>query len=256
MVWRCFHKKIGILIFLFPSLCTADSIPESDFSQIRDFFHFALHHTAAPYTLFGEKPICIIEYNVKTNPLYVRESSLYYHLRKSYFTWKKYAQLFSSKKYVIIENKTEDLNDLRILIINKELCYKTIKENLFLFQEILQQGITAEEMLQRIESSDDLFDVLGHHQGLLGLLLGFGQHNAFAFHDLHERQIPRKSLTIFNNESNIELLPFSALNFMVDEDDPETALLREKYNKNKMHFIEMDNKRNLVEQALRKLEDK
>jgi hypothetical protein len=229
-----------------------DCISTEDRVCIENFFRYIVYETPAAFTLFGDKPISIIEIDVWTNPYYFTDSAVSYELRRNFSKWKKYAHLFPSKKYVFVENDIFDRSRFCILLINQEACLKIIKEHLLLFQENINEKISAEEILNRITSSSRLFDTLCSHQGLLGILLGFGKNNAFAFHDIYERHLPFRTLKLFSEESGEPLLAFNKLNFAVIDGDPENSYLKKKYDDQRKKLCEIYRNGDFLEITLKK----
>lgn len=238
---KIINSLICLIVFIFSSSFTISknlaSIPEKDLNNIRFFFSHLVHDTPAPYTLFGDKPISIIECPITKNPFFISHSSKVCMLHKSFEIWKKYSHLFPSKNYCFVENHEFDKGRYCIVLINKQSCLEIIEKNLSLFHEILEEKLKASEILRCIESSNDLFQTLKYHQGLLGLLLGFGKNNAFAFHELYVNKRPIKKLKFFNSEAYDPLLIFRVLNFAVIEDDLETICLKKTYQKQRELII-------------------
>jgi len=248
-------KILSTAFFLFFSSFSPPISPQ-DRGAVREFFRYFVYDTPAPFTLFGDKPISIIACSIETHPLYVSDSAIYYALRKNFSIWKRYLPLFCSENYAMIENDTQNPGRFCVLFINKRACLEVINSHLPLFQEILEEKLSAENILAQIEHSSDLFETLHHHRGLLGLLLGFGKNNAWAFRDLYEKQIPLKPLSLFNENSGEPLFLFHTLNFAVIKDDPETLLLKQKYAEQRKHLIEIYQSGDFLDITLAKLNAK
>lgn len=174
-------------------------------------------------------------------------------MQKGFKAWKKYAPLCASK-YAFIEGHRPDDGHFCLLFINKPACLHVIESHLRLFQEVLDEKINADEILRRVEISPDLFATLKHHQGLLGILLGFGKNNSLAFHAIFEKNLPYKCLKRFNEHEYAPPFTFYDLNFVVIENDLETAFLREKYKKQREQIIEAYRNGDFLEVTFSKLQ--
>ena len=102
--------------------------------------------------------------------------------------WNKYQHFFPMKDYAFIKSKNfVDNNYVALIFINKKEFLKTVRNHLNDFKEVLGNGITPESLLEEVLKSQNVFgDVLKHHQGLIGTVLGFGRHNAWLFHRREE----------------------------------------------------------------------
>lgn len=91
--------------------------------------------------------------------------------------WKKYKHLFPSSNFIVLENIEPD--PTTIYLINKRVFLQKVEENIDYFKDVLGTNTTPQKVLDDCIKSDDLIkDALKGHDGLLGILLGFGRHNA------------------------------------------------------------------------------
>jgi hypothetical protein len=161
-------------------------------------FLFRSHFSTLGYCLFGSKPIAVIGYddpleeiNDVNDLLDDGYSSFHSDNLKIYRGWKlwqKYQHLFPMSNYAFIKSKNFSENNHALLVfINKEEFKNVVQNYLNDFREILGDKVTPELLLEAVLQSKDIFgDVLKHHQGLIGTVLGFGRHNAWLFHQREE----------------------------------------------------------------------
>lgn len=195
---------------------------------------------------------------------------------KGWEAWRKYKHLFPSSRFILLENQGVDCTT--IFLINKDLFLQKVRENLDCFQEVLGSNITPEQVLADCLTSKDLIkDALKGHDGLLGILLGFGRHNACLY--WRENQIkpwdgsPPKSLTtspgfltleeeyahihakltdfpnLLINDFNPFLLDLPE--FRADPTHPETQQLKKEYLEAYKKIIKLYENGNILEITLR-----
>ncbi len=161
--------------------------------------------------------------------------------------------------FIFFEEDAVDLPNIKfIFLINKMEFIKKIKEYQQLFNDILKCSVTPEKMLTDIESGRLKFqDAIKNSELLLGILLGFGEHNARLYERRQKLERPKKTEQLLlksiipqPNFSTVEeeidylnslLLPFGDYNyspiyapivhFVADHSHPETILLDVKYKK-------------------------
>lgn len=74
-----------------------------------------------------------------------------------------------------------------LVFVNKQKFLEVVEENLQRFQRILGKSCTAQKLLSEMETSSRSFlEILNYHEGLFGILLGYGPHNSFFFHQRSE----------------------------------------------------------------------
>lgn len=252
-------------------------------------FFFELHFSGASYVLFGSKPMSICLF---TDPNYskrppltnVIELSTCFHLQniktnRGLEVWEKYKHLFPSSKFAIIE--TRDENYITISIIQKQNFLKIVEDNIDIFREYLGVDITANAVLEQCLTS---FDVIQNHHVLLGIVLGYGRHNAQLFS--RKVQIEEERESSISSPLKIQILPtegFSSLEeeyqhitdrlmpiqqedlwewthpilplpgFIADLRDPETQQLRQQYREQHKQIIDIYKRGDFLEITLKAL---
>ncbi len=176
---RSFHKSVDVKKVL-------NTLPKEDRESLEWLFR---HFWVSSYVLFGNKPIAIhcmarVEpYDPQIFNVYTfMDSITRCHMGnlvdiKGWEAWKKYKYLFPSSNFIILENCEPDLTT--IFFINKRAFLKTVEENIDYFREALGAKITPQSIFDNCLKSNDIRKgLLKNHDGLFGILLGFGRHNA------------------------------------------------------------------------------
>lgn len=242
-------------------------IPQDDRDKLEYFFWNLVACNHFGYTLFGDKPISLAGYFCKT-PL---GNILLGQLPADEFPqllsiWQKYAVNFPSKRFILIDEPQSNPDLREFVIINKAAFIKTVDENIMLFKKILGKNISARKLLNQLEQPNaNLHTILHSHEGLLGILLGYGVHNAFLYHrrdkilqNLRMEKIPldlQISLASLPNYAKLEkkleflwahlkfcgdhhYLPLiiGSVHFVGDHSNQETLDLMEKYQKLRGHL--------------------
>jgi hypothetical protein len=177
---RSFYKSVDVANVL-------STLPKEDRESLEWLFR---GFSESSYVLFGNKPMafnCVrTPYHPKIDDvLDLMESLTHCFLGnlveiKGLNAWKKYEHLFPSSDFIFLENCDSDLTT--IYLINKRLFLQKVKENIDYFKDVLGANTTPQKVLDDCLKSDDLIkDGLKDHDGLLGILLGFGRHNAHLF---------------------------------------------------------------------------
>ena len=156
---------------------------------------FCMDHFA--YVLFGEKAIAISMYAEKepifdqqlsfkeaqsqslhrliTDPTMLLMNSCFEITNYEIRVWKKYKHLFSSNNFLFIESDIGN-NIKELLFINKKKLFDVLQKNHNTFKRILGDSFTTEKLYHEIcEGRHDILKTLHEHEGLFGILLGFGK---------------------------------------------------------------------------------
>lgn len=241
-----FNAEAAICI---PDVCkNLDRIPKEEREGIVYLFQRLMYETPMAYTLFGDKPLTIELFPLSPNLWWVVECSHQAGMLTNIKVWKKYADLFPSHNFVL-KDKVED-NRLEITLINRSACSKVISENLDLFQSIIGEKLTTEQLLDKICESRDIYKEVIHSNFVLeGLLYGFGRNNSLAFHDKYSKKLPIKNLDFYDKETNALIL-FRTLGFVTVPNDRETETLRKNYNERRNYLLEIYKQGDFLELTL------
>lgn len=195
------------LFLLIPRPATPHTTEEALMQHLMFREHFA-------YTAFGAKAMSLTCFWDRQPAENIFSSIIPYKLnRDAYECWEKIKHKYQSRGYIFKESKryVKDIPVHQLFFINKRKFIKVVNANLSTFRRVLGQNCTAKSLLLDIENSDkDVLQCLGQHEGLLGILLGYGKKNALAFHRRdqcinqleHFSQIPLKPNIMSNMPSS------------------------------------------------------
>jgi hypothetical protein len=191
----CLLLLRGVFIFT-PWVCGEESnkivstqeklltISENERIILERFFQVLIKSDGLGYTLFGSKPVCLSAY-FSTVPLGNMLRGCNSHAIKSgWQVWKKHESHFSHPNYLIFEER-ECVDGIEIHVlyfINKKKLLGTLNQHRKLFEQELKRGIDPEEFLYEIEQKQMLSALLKGHEGLLGVLLGYGVESSMNYH--------------------------------------------------------------------------
>ena len=160
-------------------------ISPEDRTILERFFKELICFDCYGYVLFGNKPMAFATFENQIEIQYML--SLYSlqnnALKIGWQIWNKYQGLFNIKNYIFRVSQNPVCPEVTLIVlINKSACLKILSDNLKIFRSVLGDGITPEEIVLRLETEDTILDkVLNHHDGLLGMLLGYGVHNSMMY---------------------------------------------------------------------------
>lgn len=257
-----------------------DTISETEKLDIKNLFEYLFKHQVFAYTLYGDKPmsfseslddiskssllkfISLKDYFQETVENVVEPNRVF---KRRWNTWNKYK--FNLKNYFLLEKKIGDQN--RIFFINVSAFKRVVNKNIDLFKQIIDSNISAEVLLEQFKNGKtNVWDILNHHTGLLGILLGFGRYNAMLFqeredfYDLlenpltHSESIQKKlsqvedKLCCFHEHDSQIIASINRVMFLADPNHPETLKLKKKYNKLNQKINEIYSRDDWFEQTI------
>jgi hypothetical protein len=175
------HFKLAraILIFLSVSVfATEKEIPQSDRQLLNAFFRNLLFSRGFAYTLFGDKPVSIADYDFEAD---------------SYWIAKKYVPHFPAERYIFLFD--ENSRYCEITLINKEAFCQIINQHREQFAEVFGAKISPDRILDLLIQKRSIWNTpIKNHENLIGVLLGYGKTNAALYHQ--RSQINSKTLGI------------------------------------------------------------
>jgi hypothetical protein len=244
------------------------------------------------YTVYFDKPMSFSEISLNSNPYSSPLESLSYLFfedelkfimfpyapskrayRKGWQTLEKYQKFFNHEKFLFIYRKFNGYG--KIFLINRKKFKEIAMKHIHLFKKILGENFSPELLLKQIEQPNaDIKELLNHNQTLLGILLGFGKHNAQLF-ELREQlyakldsldylkdyrkgfEIQQKidqlweTLQCRNEYYKYDSITVSNLvAYACDRDHPESIELDEKYEKQGAEINKILNEERWVENIL------
>lgn len=160
------------------------SFEEQD--ELKILFHnlFAEHELG--YTLFGDKPMSFcfpptsvlsISTQEHVFKIYTRGSLPLFNALKA---WNKVQSLKKNENFILIVNEKNGFPE-SVFLINKSRFLFVVNENIDAFRKIYGYEITAESFLKDLNDKIIGPRELFQQHLLLGILLGYGRHNAELF---------------------------------------------------------------------------
>lgn len=260
-----------------------ETIPKNDKERLEKFFQTLCNSENFSYTLFGDKPMSLACYlttpfDSEGNPASRGEL----RFKRGWEIWQKYAHLFPIMHYLLVENPIAHNKYKDIVLINKKCFIEKINEHLHLFQKLLGKDINGTLLLKKIEENPKVLSLFDQHPLLLGILLGYGEHNARLYakrdklsHFVYKKKIPKIPVKIpipsagfsslqeeFNSyfpiltlfgDSGYSPLIIGSLHFVADHKHPETIALQNKYSKMRGEISAIYANGNFLEITLSKL---
>lgn len=236
-----------------------EAMPKNEKKDLEKLFQDLFNRESFGYTLFGDKPMSLTDYSTTLFDSDGIPSKSGLRFQKRWKVWKKHAQNFPMTRYLFIE-RSQESGSKGIYFINKKFFIDKVNEHLDLFQEALRENTTGALLLKKLEDNHQFLSFFNDHQMLLGILLGYGKHNARLFAERHRLspfvykkefpkipvKIPSSSkgfssledefnsyfsvLTFFGDRGYSPLIIHS-VHFVADHKHPETIALKEKYRK-------------------------
>lgn len=182
------------------------SISDNDREELELFFANLVEQDQFGYVLFSEKPIALSGGFVKTpsdNVLIGVETGCL--CLKRWALWKSYFERIQFPNFLLIEENFAASPDICfIFLINKTLFAKTIRDHSNRFSEITGCSIDPVKILSDLEQGKTtLQQAIFFNEELLGILLGFGEHNAGLFAKRRQLQGPLLIPLALKNEPSI-----------------------------------------------------
>ena len=244
------------------------TIPQEDREDLTRLFHLIFLEQDGAYTIFGDKPVSLsgafIIASWETTAK--RKAGYITHLWK---TWQMYRDLFEIKKYIIVGEKFKikksNIVAFHIFVINKEAFIKSINRHKSLFEYVLKKKINPEILLHDIENGKISFwESIRFNEMLLGILLGYGAHNATLFNqrqhhffDIFKRdkatlETKKNKLEFFGEERHPVMI-VNPVQFAADLAHPETIRLDKKYKALRIKIGTIYSKEDLLAKTLSQL---
>jgi hypothetical protein len=279
----CAHLVLfySFSVFGLSSSEVLNRIPDRDRKDLEELFNYLVKRTTFSYTLFGDKPvswfvISLPEFpKLKTSKKIIHRFSGQTPLWSKWQIWKIYEKDFPLKNFLLIED-TNSYNAHRkdIFFINKKYFIETVNQHKKTFQKVLNRQVSGKILLKEVENKSCLQSILAHNDLLLGILLGFGEHNSSLYQQREDlgvsykqyksilvknapefEKLEKKAEEITNVLQPIENYEYSPLligtvQFVADLECPQTKACQKKYNLWREKICLMYSKGNLLEITL------
>lgn len=218
------------------------------------------------YTVLGSKPISWATY---LNPLPITDWSRFYNafskyhrtIRSGWKTWEKYQHLFPTA-HLWVENSKSHPGWVSILIVNKDQFNAIVNKNKSDFQEVLSREIVdGFQLIREAKNRSLINEILKGHQGLIGIVLGYGRDNSWKFLEgcknrtaigcvWEEDESAEESIESNANLTDYYLLHYSCPSFAGDAKSAESLALKEEYIYTKQKVIEYYKGKDFLEATL------
>ncbi len=138
------------------------------------------------YTILGSKPVSWATY---LNPLPLSDWTRFHDsfsehnrtIRSGWKTWEKYRHLFPSA-HLWVESPKCYPGWISILIVNEDQFNAVVNKNKNDFQEVLcREIVDGYQLIREAKNRSLTNEVLEGHQGLIGIVLGYGRDNSWQF---------------------------------------------------------------------------
>jgi len=251
--------------------------------DLEDFFYFLFAREGFGYSLFGDKPLSFC---------FVPSASIHIATKDHFFkiciqgdhsytrgveAWKKIPQKDREPQHLLIVHEKNRVPFLAV-IINVHQLTGVFNNNRELFKQHWDQGITATAVIRQLMEDPNCLPKLFKNHLLLGVLLGYGKHNAEMFQRRADLCSPffktpltgkrhpsapfqsldkelyylQKKLTATNRKDPY-LYPVSPVMFAMDLSHAETQTLRKKYDLLHKDLSRLMKQNNWLEIILEKL---
>lgn len=215
------------------------TIPDEHREDLNHLFTLIFLEHDGAYTIFGDKPLSLGgAFMIPSwQTTLSRKAGFISNLWKN---WQKYQHLFQIKKYLMIGEefkfKKSNLLAFHIFVINKKAFIDTIAEHLALFEYVLKKRIEPKKFLEDIASGQiSVWNSINHNEFLLGILLGYGKHNASIFKKKNHHFLSDNGLKSIQSkpalfeENNHPMMFVKPIQFVSDWNHSDTKILNGKY---------------------------
>jgi hypothetical protein len=248
-----------------------EQLSTDEIEELKLLFHYLFSATEFGFTLLGNKPMSLCFPPVRSIHISTRDHLLKIHKNEDidlYNALITFSKLKFKDNYTFITEKNKYGSPCSLFFINKEKFFRVFNENIDLFKRVYGQKISPESFITFLQTKDNFIVELFEQHALLGILLGYGRHNAELFERRHplfgRRKIPytiypkptspflnlEEELCFFKKKlqlvqpNRFGFLKISKVNFAADPASLETEKLCDHYaliHRELMHLFSYDN---------------
>jgi hypothetical protein len=267
LLWQCSQSRTTSLQYLDQKGVTQSlTLPVKDKKRLAGLMQKLFAENSFAYTILGSKPVSWETYQ---DHLPLSNWARFYDsfsehnctIRSGWKTWEKYQHLFPSA-HIWAERPKCRPGLTSILIINEDRFNDVVNKNKKDFQEVLCQEIVDGFQLIREANTRSLMnEVLEGHQGLIGIVLGYGRDNSWQFlegcknrtavgcvweeeDDSIEESIESDNLTDYY------LSHYSCPSFAGDPNSAESLTLKTEYTLAKQKIVDYYKDKDFLEATL------
>jgi hypothetical protein len=238
-------------------------IPKEDCLILERFFRELVRADGLGYVVFGSKPLCLTGYFdfLPLNCLCCENDN--HDIKIGWKIWLKYCKKFSTNSFFFFEETRSIKNGLMhciFFIINKNLV-NVLNQNQTIFKEIFGLNFDNKSFLAEVIRKRSVYDAIRDHEGVLGILLGYGAESSMQYHfrDLFLKGkypvVFKGTLLPVSNQYSSELDYIHPLCFVGDPQSEEVRYILEKNRKERCLIQEIFSKTDFLEIFLTKLID-
>lgn len=162
------------------------TLPVKDRKKLAGLMQKLFAQDSFAYTILGSKPISWVTYlnhlpTTGWRNFYNSFSEYHRTISSGWKTWEKY-QHFFPQSHLWKETSKRHPGWFSILIINEDDFNVIVNKNKKDFQEVLcREIVDGFQLIQEAKNRSLIDEVLQGHQGLIGIVLGYGRDNAWQF---------------------------------------------------------------------------
>lgn len=243
-------------------------LPVKDKKKLAGLMQKLFAEDSFAYTILGSKPVSWATY---LNPLPLSDWTRFYDsfsehnrtARSGWKTWEKYQHLFPSAPLWVERPKCHP-GWISILIINKEQFNIVVNKYKRDFQEVLcREIVDGFQLINESKTRSLMNEVLEGHQGLIGIVLGYGRDNSWQFLEGCKNRTPigwvwREEDSYFIDksiESDISLTDYylsrySCPSFAGNPNSEESLALKTEYILTKQKVVDYYKNKDFLEATL------
>jgi hypothetical protein len=267
-----------LIILAFPLEAGIQNIPEREAKKIKGLFEYLLNYHDFAYVVFGSKPMALADICLWVPEVPVHRQ-LPAHLllsktKERLKAWYQYKKEFKFNDFIFLDQEEDLFRCLVFVLIHKPRMLSLLHAHEAIFKKVLGDSFNPETFLNKIEKREiSLAQAIHHHQGLLGIMLGYGVVNSMLFQekDVLYKEIEKRQafldekapiykklqqinshLQAFNEFEDFSII--MPLHFAADPTHPETITLKKRYKTDQVKIAELMKQPYFVEKALEKLE--
>lgn len=197
--------------------------------RLKELFDHHFFFSDFAYTLFGTKPMSIGRFHPTQKT------------KKGWEAWGKINGSFTSKEFIIRKYTCNDHEF--ILVANLQKIEQIYRQNRIWFDQVFKGRMTLDALIICLREDGPLFQELMHDHRLVGILLGYGSHNAELFAK-NQKLSEGKGTALHASSRKIhpifyifsEAMPVS---FACDPSTEETRKLKRRYAKERGDILKM-----------------
>jgi hypothetical protein len=228
-------------------------------NALKGFFYELFAANELGYTLFGDKPMSLcfpstsaVSFSTKDRifKIYKRGPCPVFSMLPA---WEKVKRLANLGNYIFISHETNGFPE-SVFLINKHQFFCILNKNIDVLRKTYGYKVTPESFLADLINKKIQLEHLLQQHLLLGILLGYGRHNAELFQRREDLFVGKKQVPFLSSQrpssrfssvekeletldqkllpvyrKNIQLLLVKPVSFVADLQHPETRQLAGHY---------------------------